>query len=295
MKVHFAILTFNKIYGSVFTKPNPPARVTIACGDVFPPGHNIIIHVNLFSKQIWRYARGGLHVQSRSYWAPANIGPYSQAMSLSLSTKLALVHVAGQIPLVPNTMALPTTPEKPTIEVEMPSEDTGFYHRLITHEYSNFITQTALSLQHLWRIGNATDVISWTAAVTYLSKDSPSKIAIKAKLAGTAWKHAHRREFSGDDDYTQSELIDGDHDLWEERYNRAYVHKKFRKNPAKILPDWSIITGDIWLAPPFFAAEVEELPRGSDIEWHALLGVTEGPVVVIGSSYLPFRELLHSN
>lgn len=286
------MLTFYKIYGSVFTKPNPPARVTVACGDVLPPGNNIIIHLNLFSEQIWKHGRRGLHVQSRSYWAPANIGPYSQAKSLSLSTRQAdnsalfLVHIAGQIPLVPSTMALHTNPEVP-----MHLEDSGLCQKLITHEYSNFITQTALSLQHLWRIGNATDVISWTAAVAYLSKDSHSKIAIKAKLAGRAWEYAHRGEYSEDQDLTQSELIDGDRDLWEERYNRGYVHKEFKKNTAKMLPDWSIISGDTWFAPPFFAAEVEELPRGSDIEWHALLGVTKGPVVVTGSC-LPLRAPL---
>jgi diphthine-ammonia ligase len=291
------MLTFYKIYGGVFTKPNPPARVTVACGDILPLGHNIIIHLNLFSEQIRKFERRGLHVQSRSYWAPANIGPYSQAKSLSLSTEpvdsfaLFLVHVAGQIPLVPNTMALPTDQEKPTIEVPMHSIDTRAYQKLIPHEYSYFITQTALSLQHLWRIGSATDVISWTAAVAYLSRDSPSKIAIKAKLAGTAWEHAHRGDYSEDHDSAQSELIDGDRDLWEERYNRAYVHKEYKKNSAKILPDWSIVSGDIWFAPPFFAAEVEELPRGSDIEWHALLGVTKGPIVVI-RSYLPLRARL---
>jgi diphthine-ammonia ligase len=259
-----------------------------------PPGNNIIIHLNLFNKQIWKHGRRGLHVQSRSYWAPANIGPYSQAKSLSLSTKpadyfaLFLVHVAGQIPLVPNTMALHVDTEKPTVENPMQSEDTGVYQKLITHKYSNYITQTALSLQHLWRIGNAMDVISWTSAVAYLSKDSPSKIAIKARLAGAAWEQAHRRDYPKDHDSTQSELIDGDRDLWEERFNRAYVRKEFKRNPAKILPDWSIISGDNWSAPPFFAAEVEELPRGSDIEWHALLGVTKGPVVVI-DSYTPLR------
>jgi diphthine-ammonia ligase len=46
-------------------------------------------------------ARRVLHVRSISLWAPACIGPYSQA-----STLHGLLHCAGQIPLLPATMAL---------------------------------------------------------------------------------------------------------------------------------------------------------------------------------------------
>ena len=66
----------NPIYASYFKSPLPPARVTIS-----PP---IKEAVNL-SAIISTSARTGLHVQSRSYWAPANIGPYSQAISVCLS------------------------------------------------------------------------------------------------------------------------------------------------------------------------------------------------------------------
>ncbi|KAG8960738.1 hypothetical protein FRC03_006175 [Tulasnella sp. 419] len=46
--------------------------------------------------------RQALHVQSVSYWAPANIGPYSQAISVGNQ-----VFVSGQIGLIPSTMQLP--------------------------------------------------------------------------------------------------------------------------------------------------------------------------------------------
>ena len=45
--------------------------------------------------------RRTLHVQSRSYWAPASIGPYAQAAKAGVRTT-----VAGQIGLVPATMQL---------------------------------------------------------------------------------------------------------------------------------------------------------------------------------------------
>lgn len=42
-----------------------------------------------------------MHVQGISHWAPANIGPYSQAVRIG-----ELLHLAGQIGLVPGSMQL---------------------------------------------------------------------------------------------------------------------------------------------------------------------------------------------
>ena len=44
-----------------------------------------------------------MHVQSISHWAPANIGPYSQATLVD-----NVLHVAGQIGLIPGSMDLPS-------------------------------------------------------------------------------------------------------------------------------------------------------------------------------------------
>ena len=44
-----------------------------------------------------------MHVQSISHWAPANIGPYSQATLVD-----NILHVAGQIGLIPGSMDLPS-------------------------------------------------------------------------------------------------------------------------------------------------------------------------------------------
>ena len=42
-----------------------------------------------------------LHVQGISHWAPSNIGPYSQAVSVG-----GLLHISGQIALVPGTIQI---------------------------------------------------------------------------------------------------------------------------------------------------------------------------------------------
>ncbi|WWD21739.1 hypothetical protein CI109_106226 [Kwoniella shandongensis] len=53
--------------------------------------------------------RSGLHVQGLSYWAPANIGPYSQAVVVN-----SRLHLAGQIPLIPASLTLPLPSAPPT-------------------------------------------------------------------------------------------------------------------------------------------------------------------------------------
>ena len=64
----------NPVYASYFASPLPPSRVTIST--------TIPESVRL-SAIISTRPRTGLHVQSRSYWAPANIGPYSQSISVA--------------------------------------------------------------------------------------------------------------------------------------------------------------------------------------------------------------------
>ncbi|WVR04842.1 hypothetical protein IAU60_001854 [Kwoniella sp. DSM 27419] len=69
--------------------------------------------------------RNGLHVQGLSYWAPANIGPYSQAVMVD-----SRLHLAGQIPLLPPSLTLPA----------YPSQGSPFPH------------QAVLALQHVSKI-----------------------------------------------------------------------------------------------------------------------------------------------
>lgn len=49
--------------------------------------------------------RKALHVQSRSFWAPANIGPYSQAV---VPARTDRIYIAGQIGLMPSDLSLPS-------------------------------------------------------------------------------------------------------------------------------------------------------------------------------------------
>ncbi|KAK5990326.1 Diphthine--ammonia ligase [Cladobotryum mycophilum] len=246
----------NVEYGRLFAKPNPPSRITISCGDLLPDGYNIMVHATVPNSGV-KSGRDGLHVQSRSYWAPANIGPYSQAINVAVTaqqepTGVRSIYIAGQIPLIPASMMLPA-----------PSEAS---HQL----------QITLSLQHLWRIGLEMKIQFWTSAVAYFARSSSAdEMERNAKLAGLAWKLAHAQP--------EEEEEEDEHgpDLWDLKYNpqhmslggndqqKAHVH----------LPDWSIFplrqqNEPESCIPPLFAVEIEELPRQSAVEWHAHTGLS---------------------
>lgn len=74
--------TCNLEYSQYFTI-EPPSR---ACVDVpLPDSHAIRLHViglRQDGQDSSRNKRSGLHVQGLSYWAPANIGPYGQGVTV---------------------------------------------------------------------------------------------------------------------------------------------------------------------------------------------------------------------
>ncbi|PNY29562.1 Diphthine-ammonia ligase [Tolypocladium capitatum] len=244
----------NDEYGKLFTMPNPPSRVTISCGHLLPAGRNMVVHTTMPNVQ-GRHYRDGLHVQSRSYWAPANIGPYSQAIDIPVTaqrepTGLGAVYVAGQIPLVPASMSLPrpceTSPQQ----------------------------QTVLSLQHLWRIGSEMKIQYWTSAVAYLARSSSrDEVEQKAKVAGRAWRLMHAPPEDGEE-------AESGPDPWDRRYNPRHMTLggSDRVSTRAALPDWSIFTlrqqnEPESCVPPLFAVEIENLPRQSAVEWHAHVGL----------------------
>ncbi|KAM4054818.1 diphthamide synthase domain-containing protein [Hirsutella rhossiliensis] len=243
----------NDEYKKLFTEPNPPSRVTISCGRLLPAGRRIVIHVAMPDAVLGRGERNGLHVQARSFWAPANIGPYSQAIDVPAATGLRAVYVAGQIPLVPASMRLPPAGER------------------ALHE------QLVLSLQHLWRIGVEMKVQCWTSAVAYFAKSSSADAMVhQVKLASEAWSLLHVPPEDDDDDDDD----DSGPDLWDLKYNHAYKSRGYgdTQSANTALPDCTIFTlrqqkEPETCVPPMFAVEVESLPRESDVEWHAHMGL----------------------
>ena len=237
----------NPIYATLFTegKPNPPARVTVAAD--LPP--RIKVSLNLIVCRRHRSQLRGLHVQSRSYWAPANIGPYSQAICEPLDimddkTNVhdagapEIVHLAGQIPLIP-----------PSMEMLQDSIQ----------------QQAVLSLQHLWRVGQERGVNLWPWGVSFLTSNENTWQS--ALVCLDVWTKAH--EYQGPiDDESGNDMEE--EDIWHTRLNRLHLNDKARNSIGRHLhplPNKAVSAG---IVPPFLAAEVVALPRHAPIEWWSM-------------------------
>lgn len=231
--------SMNNVYVSLFKKPNPPARVTVACGDRLPSNAKVMVSfiVDLGA----RSRRQGLHVQSRSYWAPANIGPYSQAMSIPLRDTSGLVYIAGQIPLEP-------------VSMEVATEGKTWF--------DDYCLRAVLSLQHLWRIGEAMQVDWWLGAVAFLTGED---IATQAQVAWHLWKKMHIQPDEPDEDEDDPQL-----DVWDIKYGRR-TDDLMPRTVSSTLPRFGILDAKAMTTiSPFLAVEVDGLPRNCDIEWQGL-------------------------
>lgn len=87
----------NKVYYKYFNHNNPPIR---ACVQTILPV-NMPVILDAVCKNQTEKNPNFLHVQSISHWAPANIGPYSQAVRVN-----DIIYIAGMIPLIPGSMQL---------------------------------------------------------------------------------------------------------------------------------------------------------------------------------------------
>ncbi|XP_014556718.1 hypothetical protein COCVIDRAFT_15936 [Bipolaris victoriae FI3] len=273
---HFT--TLNPLYSSFFTSINPPSRVTVACSDTMPEGVDVMLSVIAERSE----KREGLHVQSTSYWAPANIGPYSQAISVPLPSSSSvsgsgvvgdddgeeedreeegkgvgdIVYIAGQIPLHPASMSPYTS--------------------------HGFTGQVALSLQHLWRIGAVKGVRWWTGCVAYI----PSSITSSSSSVGLiqkAWRTIHLANqptttttTSDNEEEDEEEDIDP-WDVLNTHPTTSFSDKLLRRR----IPDYTALHSPTSTSssfssnqahvpiPPCYTVQISSLPRNVDIEWSA--------------------------
>lgn len=253
-------LEVNKVYSTTLWAdggPLPPARVAVAAS--LPD--NVLVSLSMVLSKNIREHREGLHVQSRSYWAPANIGPYSQAIRApiivsNLSSEdsaekivVSVVHMAGQIPLDPASM---------------------------TVQPGSLPYQAVLSLQHLWRVGQEQGVDLWAhAGVAYLPRNTnPDLVPV---LAGI-WRKGHEVDEAGrdrsSDNVSHDTREDEEVDLWDVQFNSSRTTSLNAATPGSHLhklPNYEVF-GDNALGyksfiPTFIAAQVSELPRKASIEW----------------------------
>ncbi|CCF59624.1 hypothetical protein KAFR_0H02150 [Kazachstania africana CBS 2517] len=109
--------TVNKIYNEFFNiskwGPLPPSRSCVGSnllGDNVQLQLSVVIDINCELAQHDQniqinHKKDGLHVQGRSYWAPCNIGPYSQAIWYKKDQN-QVSYISGQIALIPQSMEM---------------------------------------------------------------------------------------------------------------------------------------------------------------------------------------------
>ncbi|KAF0461292.1 TIGR00289 family protein [Gigaspora margarita] len=144
----------NMIYKSFFDI-NPPTRTCIEC-NLSPPAN---IQIDLVAIKFRDYSNiklvNTMHVQSMSYWAPANIGPYSQAKIINNHA-----YIAGQIGLIPASLKFPTP--------------------------LSLQSQTILSLKNLERITSVLELDVWkfsVGCICFVDDDTSFEVVKKA------WKY----------------------------------------------------------------------------------------------------------
>ncbi|KAI0269129.1 hypothetical protein BC834DRAFT_922815 [Gloeopeniophorella convolvens] len=102
----------NAVYATYFGV-SPPARACVAVDMV----HALRVTLDCVAYAEQKSSdRQALHVQGLSYWAPANIGPYSQTIIAD-----ERVFVSGQIGLIPSSLTLPS-PRDLAMEIPLSSQ-----------------------------------------------------------------------------------------------------------------------------------------------------------------------------
>ena len=248
--------SINAVYGSYFIRPNPPARLTIACSAVLPKGKDVMMSLTSVMRSESN-TRRALHVQSRSYWAPANIGPYSQAVSVyseygdSVEDD-SIVYIAGQIPLVPSTMELPGSTDSQGSDL--------------------FTFQTVLALQHFVRIGRVMQVRQWAAAMAFITASSSKGARTRTSIVRRAWEGFHSLD---------AELVDADGDAYDDDDSESFDVWDLKFGDAKQSDRalaWRNLSihdpSHIGACPPLYVIQVDSLPRGASVEW-ATYGLTK--------------------
>lgn len=104
--------SINAVYSTYFGV-SPPARACVAVD--LPAPLRLMLDCAAYAEQN-PSDRQALHVQGLSYWAPANIGPYSQAVVVD-----ERVFVSGQIGLIPSSLTIPF-PQSLATEIPLVSQ-----------------------------------------------------------------------------------------------------------------------------------------------------------------------------
>ncbi|KAJ7682662.1 hypothetical protein DFH06DRAFT_1389612 [Mycena polygramma] len=167
----------NAVYGTFFGT-SPPARACVAVD--LPAPYRVMLDCIAHERTTKRNA---LHVQSLSYWAPANIGPYSQAIMIDDQ-----VFISGQIGLIPRSLSLPS-PQSLGVETALSLQHVDRVTHALSTSTGGWAGHTQLALYWLAnasdlsavRQGHATSELKRTSPTLFLEVESLPKNALVEK------------------------------------------------------------------------------------------------------------------
>jgi len=138
----------------------------------------------------------------------------------------------------------------------------------------HFKIQAILALQHLWRIGQITNVKLWLGTVAFVAKKSDVSAIARVRTAVRVWKLAHTPSSESDSD----EEDDDELDVWDRTHGHYQSHSHSGTSGCIETKRPDVQTS---IVPPCFVAEVEELPRGAPIEWASIGLATSSSIYVM--------------
>lgn len=271
----------NSVYASFFGTA-PPTR---ACVAVPGAGHGRGWRVKLEGVARVRVPEGqgeeggregderkALHVQGLSYWAPANIGPYSQSILVRLGSSLCLcpslpplpddapspyhtqtanrLFTAGQIPLLPSDLSLSPSPSPPPTSAAPHPPHAAYFAR-----------SAALAMQHVHRIAAASLPSPSPArrkegGVLWLAPGGDAREwRGRCGAGGAVWAVAAAGERRG--------VGEGEGEEEEEEGNEDEDALRGSDDEAEQDDD----DDDDEATPPLVIVEAAALPRGAPLEW----------------------------
>ncbi|KAF4574969.1 hypothetical protein EYR36_006323 [Pleurotus pulmonarius] len=153
----------NAVYGRYFGV-SPPSR---ACVAVDLPAPTRVRLECIFYRESRPEERVALHVQGLSYWAPANIGPYSQAVIAGDH-----IFVSGQIGLIPSSLTLPS-PSCLAMEFALCCQ----HVKRVLHALREHASWTGRPLSNIYWLANIHDVPAVKHGHDFLCQNSSNSKA----------------------------------------------------------------------------------------------------------------------
>ncbi|XP_059062770.1 uncharacterized protein LOC131855508 [Achroia grisella] len=186
--------TLNQVYVENFCFPNPPTRVCVQCP--LPSDVGLLLDAvahkavpNDHETDTNSKERVTMHVQGISHWAPANIGPYSQAIKVG-----EVIATCGQIALVPGSMQLASGGARRQCALAL-RHVTRVLRAAHPRAHMRAVVQSVCYTTGARSVGEARRQLERRTAGAIVQYVVVPALPRRARLEWTAWAHSDNNRF----------------------------------------------------------------------------------------------------